>query len=187
MNDWIKLAKEAGFDEAALFKPEILTAREDVRGMCATDKCGAYNKNWTCPPSCGTIEECQRQMSRYENGILLQSVGHMKKAIDSRCYRETEKRHMENFYAFAEQMRQSYPDALCLGAGGCRICKTCAYPKSCRFPEKAVSSMEAYGLFVTQVCRDAGLSYYYGEKTITYTACILFGDKNYFKEEKHGN
>lgn len=29
------------------------------------------------------------------------------------------------------------------------------------------------GLFVTQVCRDNGIRYYYAEKTITYTACIL--------------
>ena len=37
-----------------------------------------------------------------------------------------------------------------------------------------VSSMEAYGLFVTQVCRDAGVPYHHGEKTITYTACALY-------------
>ena len=34
--------------------------------------------------------------------------------------------------------------------------------------------MEGYGLFVTQICRDNGLSYHYGERTITYTACVLF-------------
>ncbi|MDO4340204.1 MAG: DUF2284 domain-containing protein [Eubacteriales bacterium] len=44
---------------------------------------------------------------------------------------------------------------------------------SCRFPEKAISYMEAYWLFVTQVCRDNHLEYYYVPKTITYTACVL--------------
>jgi hypothetical protein len=34
--------------------------------------------------------------------------------------------------------------------------------------------MEGYGLFVTQVCRDAGIPYHHGDKTITFTACILF-------------
>lgn len=106
-------------------------------------------------------------------GILLQSIGHMTKAIDSKCYRETERRHMQNFYAFAEEIRKEYPDTLCLGAGGCRVCKQCAYSEPCRFPEKAMSSMEGYGLFVTQVCRDAGIPYHYGEKTITYTALVL--------------
>ena len=174
MIDWVEKAKEAGFDAAAMMNPKILEAREDVRGMCAVDKCGAYNRNWTCPPACGTIEECQQKMRVYDNGILLQSIGHMRKAIDSRCYRETERRHMEALYAFAEEIRKVYPNALCLGAGGCRVCKQCAYPEPCRFPEKAMSSMEGYGLFVTQVCRDTGVPYHYGEKTIAYTACVLF-------------
>lgn len=174
MRKWIEKAMEMGFDAAAPLDPMTLTAREDIRAMCAADKCGAYNKNWTCPPACGSLGECQAKMHSYEKGILLQSIGHMIKVIDSRCYRETERRHIQNLYAFAEEIRKVYPDALCLGAGGCRVCKPCAYPQSCRFPEKAISSMEGYGLFVTQVCTDAGLPYHYGEKTVAYTACILF-------------
>lgn len=171
--DWIEKAKETGFDTAVPFDPKILLAREEVRSMCAADKCGAYNKNWTCPPACGTIEECQEKMRGYESGILVQSIGHMTKAIDSKCYRETERRHVKNFYILAEEIRKIHPEALCLGAGGCRICEQCAYPDACRFPEKAICSMEGYGLFVTQVCRDAGAAYHYGERTITYTSCIL--------------
>jgi predicted metal-binding protein len=113
-------------------------------------------------------------MKAYRHGILLQTVGTMEKAIDTKAYRRTEQRHLELFHRFAAQLRQAYPTALCLGAGGCRICKTCAYPAPCRFPEQACPSMEGYGLFVTQVCRDNGLAYHYGERTITYTACVLF-------------
>jgi len=174
MTQWIEKAKELGFDEAVALDPQMLTAREDVRSMCAADKCGAYDRNWTCPPACGTVEECQSRMRAFSRGILLQSIGHMAKAIDSKCYRETERRHIKAFYALADEVRTVYPGALCLGAGGCRVCKQCAYPEPCRFPEKATSSMEGYGLFVTQVCRDCGVPYYYGERTITYTACILF-------------
>lgn len=79
MNEWVRRAKESGFDEAVLFDPQILTARKEVREMCAADKCGAYGKNWTCPPACGTLEECQQQMHRYERGMLLQSIGPMQK------------------------------------------------------------------------------------------------------------
>lgn len=167
-------AKELGFDTVVTFDPVILEARKDVREMCNSDKCMIYGKNWGCPPHCGTVEECQEKMRSYSHGVLLQTVGHMKKTIDSRCYRETEKRHLDNFYKLADMVRQEYPNALCLGAGGCRICKKCAYPAECRFPEKAMSSMEGYGLFVTQVCRDTNTPYYYGEKTIAYTACVLF-------------
>lgn len=174
MTDWIEKAKEIGFDAAVPLAPAVLEARRDVRDMCAADKCNVYNKNWTCPPVCGSLEECQKKMSSYKNGVLLQTVGHLSKAIDTKAYRETERRHTERLCAIAEAVRNEYPGALCLGAGGCHVCKKCAYPDPCRFPEKAMSSMEAYGLFVTQVCRDCGVPYYYGEKTITYTACVLF-------------
>ena len=36
--------------------------------------------------------------------------------------------------------------------------------------------MEGYGLFVTQVCRDSGLAYYHGPRTITYTSLVLYND-----------
>ena len=174
MKELQEKAKAMGFDTVAPLDPSELEARQDVRDMCRADKCMIFGRNWGCPPHCGTVEECQEKMRSYSRGILLQTVGHMQKTIDSKCYRETERRHIVNFYALAEFVKAKYPDALCLGAGGCRVCKKCAHPKPCRFPEKAISSMEGYGLFVTQVCRDTGVPYYHGEKTITYTACILY-------------
>lgn len=175
MEHWIDTALSLGFDAAAPLSPAALTARADVRAMCAADKCRAYGRNWTCPPQCGTIEECQSKMHSYTSGILLQTVGKTEKSIDTNAYRRTEQRHLEQFHRLAALMRAAHPGALCLGSGGCRICRSCAYPEPCRFPEKACSSMEGYGLFVTQVCRCCGLPYHYGEKTITYTACILWG------------
>ncbi len=172
--DWCRSALALGFIHAVPLDPGLLRARQDVRAMCAQDKCHAYGKNWMCPPHCGSIEECQAQMHGYRRGILLQTVGQLSKEIDSLGYREAEASHLESFARFCRAIRRQYPEALCLGAGGCRVCRECAWPEPCRFPQQAVSSMEAYGLFVTQVCRDAGLSYHHGPKTITFTACVLF-------------
>ena len=145
-----------------------------VRETCAEDKCHAYNHNWTCPPACGTLDECESRMRAYKRGILVQTTGVLRRDIDTRIYRETEQLHTEYLKVLREQMMKVFPDMLMLGAGGCRICPKCAYPEPCRFPEKTISSMEAYGLFVTQVCRDNDLKYYYGPRTITYTGCVLF-------------
>ena len=61
-----------------------------------------------------------------------------------------------------------------VASGGCTVCPKCTCPDTpCRFPDLATPSMEAYGLVVSDVCRDSGLPYYYGPKTITYTACML--------------
>ena len=174
MEKLIALALSLGFDCAAALDPATLVPRQDVREMCAADKCRAYGKNWTCPPYCGTLEECQAKMQSFSRGILLQTVGTMEKAIDTKAYRRTEQRHLEQFQQLSQLLRREYPQALCLGSGGCRVCNICAWPEDCRFPEKACSSMEGYGLFVTQVCRDNGLKYHHGEKSVTYTACILY-------------
>jgi len=175
MNDhWVQLALSLGFDYAVPLDPATLIPRADVREMCAADKCGIYGKNWTCPPHCGTLDACAARLQTYQSGILLQTVGTLTKSIDTKGYRQAEERHLRQFAYFCETIKKEYPNALCLGSGGCRVCAECAYPQPCRFPEKAYSSMEAYGLFVTQVCRDNALLYHHGERTVTYTACVLF-------------
>ena len=174
MENWIKKAIGLGFDEAAVLDVATLQPRADVRAMCAADKCGAYGRNWTCPPHCGTLDDCAARIGGYSRGILLQTVEKLEKTIDTKGYRRAEERHLRQFRAFAESIREMYPTALCLGAGGCRICPKCAFPDPCRFPEKAYPSMEGYGLFVTQVCRDTRIPYHHGERTVTFTACVLF-------------
>jgi len=60
------------------------------------------------------------------------------------------------------------------GAGSCSICKTCAYPQPCRFPDKKISSIEAAGINVTELSRIGGLRYNNGQNTVTYFSMILF-------------
>ncbi len=171
---WHDTALSCGFTHACPLDPALLECREDVRAMCAQDRCGVYGKNWTCPPHCGSLEQCREKIGTYSRGILVQTVGALSKPIDTRGLRAAEQRHLESFRRFCQALRREHPHALCLGTGGCRLCRTCAYPEPCRFPEAALSSMEAYGLFVTQVCRDCGAAYHHGEKTVTYTACVLY-------------
>lgn len=174
MEKWLKTAEGCGFTHAAPVDVATLRPMAAVRDMCAADKCRAYGKNWTCPPHCGTLEQCGEKIHSYSNAILLQTAAKLEKRIDTKGYAAVEKRHLESFREFCRELRSVYPDALCLGAGGCRICGSCAFPETCRFPEEAMPSMEGYGLFVTQVCRDNGIAYYHGEKTIAYFACVLF-------------
>ena len=174
MEKWLQIARECGFDEVYPLDPSTLQTETWVRDTCAEDKCHAFGHNWTCPPACGTLEQCAEQMKGYEHGLLLQCVGHQQAAIDMACYAETGERLKNALIAFSEKIRAEHPDALCLGAGACTVCSECAYPEPCRFPDKALSSMEAYGLFVTRVCKDNDAKYHYGPNTIAYTACVLF-------------
>ena len=87
---------------------------------------------------------------------------------------EGQERQKENSIAFLKELREIYADVLPLCSAGCDLCKECTYPeKPCRFPDKALSAMEGYGLLVSQVCQDNDLKYYYGPNTVTYTALFL--------------
>lgn len=175
MQELLDLAGEIGFSHAGELNTAALNFRTEVRDMCAAGRCQTYGKRWTCPPYCGTLEEIAAQAAKYPYGILLQSTGELEDDFDAECIMGTSKLQQQRFTKFAEQVRKTDPNCLAMSSGGCSLCKQCTCPNApCRFPEKAIPSMEAYGLVVGDVCRDSGLPYYYGPKTITYTSCLLF-------------
>ena len=170
----LSLAAECGFDHAGDLNTAALDFNPAVREMCAADRCQSYGRRWSCPPGCGTLEEISQKAATYRRGILLQSTGEMEDDFDVETMMDTEKLHKERFHALVAQVRQVYPNCLPMAAGACTVCKECTYPHApCRFPERAIPSMEAYGLVVSKVCEDSGLPYYYGPRTITYTSCVL--------------
>ena len=166
--------KNAGFTHTGPLDCHTIRLLPEVREMCAADKCHQYNKNRTCPPGCGSLEECEGKVRRYQKGLIVQTVGELEDNMDGEGMMETEARHKEAFLRLMEDLKKDYPDLLAIGAGCCTRCKTCTYPDApCRFPDKKVSSMEAYGMLVSQICKDNSLPYYYGDCTIAYTSCFL--------------
>jgi predicted metal-binding protein len=104
----------------------------------------------------------------------VQTVGILEDPLDGETMMETEAKHKETFYKLEKILRQQYPDMLAMGAGCCTKCKKCTCPdEPCRFPGQSFSSMEAYGMLVTQVCQANNLKYNYGPCTIAYTSCYL--------------
>lgn len=169
----MEIAKGIGFDTAAPLDPKTIVLHEEVREMCAEGKCNAYGKNWTCPPACGDLDHCRSVIAKYSEGVIIQTIGELEDSMDYESMMDTAKRHNENFRALSEQVLSRYPGALCLGAGGCKVCEKCAYPEPCRFPNKAFSSMEGYGMLVSEVCTENNVPYYYGQNTIAFVGCCL--------------
>lgn len=170
----IKEALAEGFTHAGELNIKALVFMPEVRDMCSADRCHMYGKNWRCPPGCGSIEEAAQQASAYTYGLLVQTVGHMEDDFDYETIEATGQQHKSNFESLVAKLRARYPDMLPMGAGTCKRCEECTYPSApCRFPEEAISSMEAYGLWVSKVCELSNLPYHYGKLTLTYTSCYL--------------
>ena len=176
--DWIKVAKGVGFEGVCELNTASLRVYPEVREMCSADRCKVYGTRWACPPGCGTLEQCAARIERYQNGILVQTVGTLEDEFDAEGIAKAHRTHDRRFRLFTRQVRSLMPDCLPLSAGTCTRCEVCTYPdKPCRFPKKMLSSMEAYGLLVSEVCEQSGMPYYRGEKTITFTSCILLERK----------
>jgi len=170
----VRQAVEAGFSQAGELNVGALVFMPEVRDMCSADRCRKYNKNWRCPPGCGSIEEAAERAAQYSYGVLVQTIGHMEDEFDYETIQETSERHKKNFYALIASLKARYPDMLPMGAGTCDLCEACTYPDApCRYPDKSISSMEAYGLWVSKVCQLSGIPYNNGKDTITYTSCYL--------------
>lgn len=175
MQTLLEAALAAGFDHAAPIAQGSLVAYDSVRDMCKENRCGQYGACWICPPCCGTIEACQARMDAYPGGLLVQTVGQIEDSFDYTGMRQIELRHQALFEQFDAYLKRRRPNVLALGAGACHICSACACPDApCRFPERALSSMEAYGLLVLEVCKRNGLAYYYGPERIAFIGCYLF-------------
>lgn len=172
--EWVEKAQAHGFSNAGVLDVSTLTPLDAVREMCVVNKCGKYNKNWTCPPACGSIEENIQTLRKFAKGILVQTTAVLEDDFDYDTMESCRKHHQEMFTSFGQILGERF-SVLALGAGGCGLCEQCTYPDApCRHPGKAMSSMEAYGLLVSDVCKKNGLPYYYGPRTITYTGCYLW-------------
>ena len=173
----IQEALDNGFSQAGELNVAALEFMPEVREMCSADRCHQYGKNWRCPPGCGSIEDAAARAAQYGRGVLVQTIGKMEDNFDYEAIQSTGARHSENFAALVAKLRARHPDMLPMGAGTCTLCETCTYPDApCRHPDTSISSMEAYGLWLSRVCELSNVPYNNGKLTITYTSCYLLKD-----------
>ncbi|MDR1727330.1 MAG: DUF2284 domain-containing protein [Acidobacteriota bacterium] len=170
----IKEAREAGFDAAGGLDRSTVALYPDVRAACEVNRCGRFGKSWSCPPACGTLEECAARLGKYSAGLIVQTVGRLEDEFDAEGMDAAGRRHAESFRALSERLWGEFPDMLPVGTASCSLCGRCTWPDApCRNPRGAFAPMEAYGMMVSEICRRNGLDYYHGKGTITFTACYF--------------
>ena len=57
----VKEAIDLGFSNAAVMDTKKLVFVPEYRIFCEENRCGCYNLNPACPPSCGTAEEMKQR------------------------------------------------------------------------------------------------------------------------------
>ena len=163
-----------GFDCVGVCSTEGIVVHPEVRDMCGSGKCHVFGKSWACPPACGDLEYFDKFIHDKTTCYVVQSVGELEDDFDGETMMDTEALQKERVHALQKLLWDEVPEARILSAGTCTLCRPCAYPdEPCRFPDKALVSMEAAGLFVSEVCTQAGIPYNHGKLTIAYSSCVL--------------
>lgn len=173
----VEAARAQGFETVVVLDMNTLKSKPEVRDMCSVNKCASYGKKWGCPPGCGTIEQCQEMMGRFTMGVLIQTVGQLEDNWDFEGIARTGGTHKDRFDGLCDTMRSWEEKILPMSAGGCELCQPCAYPEPCRHPDRISYSVSAFGLLVNELCKDNGVTYYYGSDKMAFTGLILFGEK----------
>lgn len=172
-------AEKAGFSGVAFMLAKDVVLSREFRDACAANRCGLYGKCYMCPPDCGDIDTLMARVHSFSDALLLQTVSPLEDSYDFEGMVAAGKKHADLTRELWEKLRTVLPsDSLCLSKGGCGFCKQCAKVtgEPCRFPENALSSLEAYGVSVSETVAKTALKYINGQNTVTYFSLILFND-----------
>ncbi len=168
---------QSGAARAAVIDTNQLVMDASFRDICAANACGMYGKCWMCPPDIGDIHMLMDEIHTYDFVLVYQTVSPLEDSFDIEGMYEAGNIHNQ----LAQHVRGVFvsagiENALHLGVGGCRICQACAKVEGepCRFSDKAMSSLEAYGINVSQMAAAAGMKYTNGINTVTYFGAAFF-------------
>ena len=118
------------------------------------------------------------QAQKFLSGLVIQTVWPLEDPFDFDGMMAGEVGHNALFRKVAAEVtpQLSSGETLALSAGACAVCEICTYPSGapCRLPERAMSSLESYGIDVARLIESSGLSYNNGPNTVSYVGVILF-------------
>ena len=166
-----------GANKANIIAVSEIPFEPELRKLCESNQCGNYGKSWTCPPDVGDVYELMKKAKRYNYALVFQTVSELEDSYDFEGMLQGLKYH-ENVTNNIKKLvyKEINPPILQLSAGWCKICKVCAKKddKPCRYPDKAIASLESYGIFVAKLAEKADMKYINGVNTVTYFGAFLF-------------
>lgn len=157
---------------------EDIPFKQDVRRMCEMNTCGNYGTNWMCPPAIGEFEDLRDSLTGYQHILMIEQVRALKDSFDFGGMRSAKQDLATALFRIRGVLVEDAgaTDILLLGAGGCRLCANCNYPegKPCRHPDRALPSVEGYGIHIAELCENTGFRYHNGENTVTNIGLVFF-------------
>lgn len=167
------------FDHSKSIPISKIPFDSEVRKLCEQNMCGKYGKSWTCPPAAGTLEKLHTKLTGFDHFLIFYKIYTLEDSFDWEGMMNSVKDFQSRIFELKKKIEKENPgfDYFVLGAGACQICDNCTYypqRKSCRFPEKALFSVEAFGINAMKMMKDNGLKYNNGHNTVTYIGGLFY-------------
>lgn len=177
----IQQVKEQGALNAGVVPVSEIAFDLIFRQMCEQNSCGNYGKCWMCPPDAGDAKELIAEAKSFDKILVYQTVGTLEDSFDFEGMMDAAAKHNALAGKLSELFAGlPFEKKLHLGAGGCHVCEICAKRtgEPCRFPDRAMPSLETYCIHVSNLAASAGMKYINGKDTVTYFGALLFTEKN---------
>lgn len=174
----LQLVLDCGATKAEPIEQSQIVLSAEFRKACEMNSCGVFGKCWMCPPDVGPIDELMDKVRAYPRGIWYQTIGTIEDSYDFEGMSEVSSNHA----ALSRRIKEAVPEGmrvLHLTCGGCHVCEVCAKVdgEPCRFPDKAIPSVESYGVDVYNTTRSTQLKYINGANTVTYFGLLLYEEE----------
>ena len=169
-----------GVHSAAVLDTARVPFDPELRRYCTPQACRSYGKNWGCPPAVGDIHGLIARARRYGRTLVYETVAQLEDPFDFEGIRAGGLRHKQITNDITPVIRAfTGEDLIQLSAGGCTVCEVCSKAEDlpCRFPDRALHSVSAYGIYVSRLAKICGLEYNNGENTVTMFGVVFYHNR----------
>jgi len=139
--------QEYGLLNITGFETEKIVIAEWVNMKCRYG-CKQYNTNWCCPPATPGPREARNIISEYSTALLFEG---------DQChpdfYNENSRKRMKQLRGWKSLISlervlflEGYHKVFSLIGERCALCKECAYPDNCRFPQEKRPMVESFSI-----------------------------------------
>lgn len=162
-------------NQSAFIDVSDIPFTEKAASYCKANLCGRYGKSWSCPPAVGGFSTLKAQALTFDKAFIFSHKGYIESFSDEKAMDSLRDETMDILFIFCEKLKEKNISFLALGCGSCNFCKECTYPDApCRYPEKAIPPVEAYGVDVAALCEKTGMTYMAENNEVTFFCMILY-------------
>lgn len=176
---FVKMAVEMGFSRAACVPVSEISFDASLRRYCEMNLCGSYGNNYACPPDCGTPEQMEAKVRKYQNALVVQSITKVNDIRDDTETKKVKKEHNRKMSELVRELRQAAPGGTAVMAGPCALCNECKKKKGkkCIFPEGISSCLSAYCIKAQELAEKCGMVYWCPEGEAAFFSIYLWSEE----------